>query len=155
MQAWIIALMVAGVAACSVPSSTPVLYDSAEYATHNEQGERYCSILGGTSVPSCFYRLDELEEIEGGAVGVRVYGFLVRRNGDLHLSEVSDGSGAAVPITAIDPRVDEWMPSIMEGYFTAINGRYDPSFGGLEVSGMGRPDIPGLPRPDLPPPEKR
>lgn len=119
-----------------------------EYSTHSAEGDRICSSV-------CLYRLEELSKVEESLAGVHVYGFLIRRGGNLYVTEASDGSGVSVRIDSVGAEVEGWMLTTMEGYFTSVRGYYDPMTKGLDVFLLRRPNLPGVPRPELPPLEKR
>lgn len=133
------------------------IYDDFELATHDESGERSCSVMGGTSHLTCRYRLDEIPGIGQDSAGVRTVGYLLRDAGRLRLAEMPDGAGVSIPVSEIRPSVLEWLPDalIEQKHPAVVRGFYHTDTGSIEIISIGGLNVPGWPELEIPPPEER
>ena len=95
------------------------------YFTHDSEGQRICHEISYAPAGLCRYRLDELASIhEPPVVGVRLYGFLLSRDGSLHIGTNREGTGIILPITQVDDVVPEWLTGrlVETGHLTGLNG---------------------------------
>lgn len=133
------------------------IYEDFELATHDESGERSCSVMGGTSHLTCRYRLGEIPDITPEPTGVRTVGYLSRDAGELRLAENPDGTGVSIPISGMRPGVIEWLPDalIEQKHPAVVRGLYHPDTGGIEIISIGGLNLPGWPELEIPLPEER
>lgn len=132
-------------------------YENFELATHDESGERSCSVIGGTSHLTCRYLLEEIPDITQEPAGVRTVGYLVREAGGLRLAQRPDGTGISIRISEVRPGVIEWLPdALIEQKHPAVaRGLYHPRTGGIELISIGGLNVPGHRELQIPPPEER
>lgn len=132
-------------------------YENFELATHDESGERSCSVLGGTSHLTCRYLLEEIPDITQEPAGVRTVGYLVREAGALRLAQRPDGTGVSIPVSEIRPNVIAWLPDalIKQRHPAVVLGLYHPDAGSIEIISVGGLNLPDRPELEIPPPEER
>lgn len=128
------------------------------YFTHDSEGARICHEVWYTPEDRCYYRLDELANIhEPAVVGVRLYGFLLSRNGTLYMGTNREGTGIALPVTEVDEVVPEWLIGrlVETGHLTGLNGQYFPETKTIRAFSLSYVNLPGETPFRAPPPDQR
>ena len=128
------------------------------YFTHDSEGQRICHEISYAPAGLCRYRLDELASIhEPPVVGVRLYGFLLSRDGSLHIGTNREGTGIILPITQVDDVVPEWLTGrlVETGHLTGLNGQYFPETGTIRAFSLSYVNLPGETPFRVPPPDQR
>lgn len=126
------------------------------YFTHDVEGARICHEIWYTPEGLCHYRLDELVSIhEPPVVGVRLYGFLLSKGGNLHMATNREGTGINLQITQVDDVVPEWLTGqlVETGHLTGLNGQYFPETKTIRAFSFSYVNLPGetpfrIPLPD-------
>ena len=122
--------------------------------THNEDGERYCSVAGNFDDLLCNYHMDELDDLAKPSP-VRITGYLLDLDNQLVITEWGDGSGVRIGISSLPDDAEAWFIKSIVGFRVGARGMYDPSKGAIDLTSIGQIAFPAQASPDFPAPDER